>query len=118
VAIRKLQHGYTYEGHGREEKRESQSPQGLEAASPLRPQVQRHPKNKPIKIQHSIVLLIFDRAVVCPEAISKLPNGSFDRLMTLSNIEGPISMRPAVLLKVSFSLKAAFQLKDNFSRTA
>jgi hypothetical protein len=25
------------------------------------------------------------------EAISKMPNGSFDRLMTLSNIEGPIS---------------------------
>jgi hypothetical protein len=40
------------------------------------------------------------------EAISKMPNGPFDRLMTLSNIEGPISMRPAVLLKVSFSRTA------------
>ena len=31
------------------------------------------------------------------EAISKMLNGSFDRLMTLSDIEGPISVRPGVL---------------------
>ncbi len=35
-----------------------------------------------------------------------MPNGSFDRLMTLSEIEGPISVRPAVLLKAAFSKTA------------
>jgi hypothetical protein len=75
MAIRKLQHGYPHKGYERDEKRESQSPQSLEAASPLRPQVQRHPENKTIKIQDRISRLDFDKAVVCPEAISKLPNG-------------------------------------------
>jgi hypothetical protein len=50
--------------------------------------------------------------VVCLEAISKLPNSSFDhldklgifnRLTTLNNTEGPISVCPAVRLKASFS---------------
>ncbi len=67
MAIRKLQYGYPYEGQEREEKRENQSPQGLEAASPLRPQVQRNPENITIKIQNRIPRLIFDKAVVCPE---------------------------------------------------
>ena len=65
MAIRKLQYGYPYEGQ-RDEKRESQSPQGLEAV-PLRPQVQQTPENITIKIQNRIRRLIFDRAVVCPE---------------------------------------------------
>ncbi len=67
MAIRKLQYGYPYEGQGREEKRENQSPQGLEAASPLRPQVQTNPENITIEIQNRIRRLIFDKAVVCPE---------------------------------------------------
>ena len=66
MAIRKLQYGYPYEGQEREEKRENQSPQGLEAV-PLRPQVQQTPENKSIKIQDRIRRLIFDKAVVCPE---------------------------------------------------
>ncbi len=65
MAIRKLQYGYPYEGQEREEKRENQSPQGLEAV-PLRPQVQQTPENKSIKIQNRIRRLIFDKAVVCP----------------------------------------------------
>jgi hypothetical protein len=32
--------------------------------------------------------------------------GIFNRLTALSNIEGPISMRPAVLLKAAFSRTA------------
>ncbi len=65
MAIRKLQYGYPYEGQEREEKRENQSPQGLEAV-PLRPQVQQTPENITIKIQNRIRRLIFDKAVVCP----------------------------------------------------
>ena len=71
MAIWKLRYGYPLEGQGREEDRESQSPQGLEAARPLRPQVQQNPENITIKTQDRIPRLIFDRAVVCLEAISK-----------------------------------------------
>jgi hypothetical protein len=70
MAIWKLQYGYPLEGQGRED-RESQSPQGLEAASPLRPQVQQNPENITIKTQVRLPRLIFDRAEVCLEAISK-----------------------------------------------